>query len=161
MDLGTLSIHQPCNSQQILASSEPWPRTIDDQDPRGHLQTPISSGTSLETSLAGRNLAVAARHPAIDSESSDSESESEDDSCNDDIDNDEWSGENDNIEAALYQAVYPDIDLAAHMISAMYPALALSYRNKIARRRKPHLQLPHCWLGNHNHGTASCATKII
>ncbi|KAE8451706.1 hypothetical protein EG329_003163 [Mollisiaceae sp. DMI_Dod_QoI] len=94
----------------------------------------ISSGEPLSTSSAIGDSNALVRQVTLGSELSDSDSESEDDSGSDDIDNDEWSGANDNIEAAIYQAVYPDIDLAAYLISTMYPALVISYRNKITRK---------------------------
>lgn len=85
------------------------------------------------TPAAGESKALV-RQPNLDSELSDSDSELGEDSDDDDTPNDEWSGANDNIEAALYQAVYPDFKLAAHLISTMYPTIVLSYKKKISNK---------------------------
>jgi hypothetical protein len=137
MDLGTLPDRHACDAQQMPDISEVWPKTINnerDASMEPQCQKLISSGESMSTSSAVGESKALVRQPTLSSELSDSDSESEEDSGNDDIDNDEWSGANDNIEAALYQAVYPDIDLAAHMVSSMYPTLVLSYRKKITRK---------------------------
>ncbi|CZR67828.1 uncharacterized protein PAC_17727 [Phialocephala subalpina] len=103
------STKAPC--QKIVSSSEP---------------------TAMECSDIRKSKSIAP-HSAIDSESSDS-SESEDESDDDDIARDDWSGANDNIEAAIYQSVFPDLKLAAYLISNMYSTIVLSSTKKITRK---------------------------
>jgi len=56
-----------------------------------------------------------------DSDSAASNSESEEDSADDtDGEDDEWSGVNDYFESAILQAVFPDLELAAHLITQLY-----------------------------------------
>jgi hypothetical protein len=93
--------------------------------------------SSIEPLLASQGIGeskVIVRHPTVSIELSDSDSESNEDIEDDDMDDDEWSGVNNNIEDTLYEAVYPDVELAAYMISKMYPTLLLSYEKKIAKK---------------------------
>jgi hypothetical protein len=62
---------------------------------------------------------------------SDSEEESDDEGDDED---DNWSGANDYLETAIYQAVFPDLALAAHLISEMYSMLLLGSSKKISRQ---------------------------
>lgn len=137
MDLGTLQDRRTCGAQQGPNINEVWSTSINkerDVSVEPQLQKLICSSEHLLMSSAlGKSTALIPQ-PTLTSELSDSDSDSEEDSDSDDIDNDEWSGANDNIEAALYEAVFPDIDLAAHMVSTMYPILVLSYRKKITRK---------------------------
>ncbi|KAF8854036.1 hypothetical protein BDZ45DRAFT_51012 [Acephala macrosclerotiorum] len=95
----------------------------------------VSSGEPMVMDfLDGRESKQNTLHPAVDSESSDSSSESEDDSDDDDIARGDWSGANDNIEAAIYQSVFPDQELAAYLISNMYSDIVLSSTKKITRK---------------------------
>lgn len=79
--------------------------------------------------------------PGCDSESTNSNSEYEEDS-DDDIDGDDndWSGANDYIEATILQAVFPDLELAAHLItglySMLYPGSSKSISNKVSSWRE-------------------------
>jgi hypothetical protein len=161
MNLGTLPDRQACDAQQRPGISEALPKTINNErdafiEPQ--FQKLISSGKPFSTSSALGESKALVRQLTLGSELSYSDSESEEDSGNDDNDNDEWSGANDNIEAALYQAVYPDIDLAAHMISTMYPTLVLSYRKKITRKVSSWQEknIITCGIGS---GTASTAKE--
>jgi hypothetical protein len=61
-------------------------------------------------------------HSAKSSNESDDESDEEDYS-----DDDSWSGANDYLETAIYQALFPDVALAAYLISKMY-GMVLSAR---------------------------------
>lgn len=63
--------------------------------------------------------------------SSESEDESDDDDCGDD---DNWSGANDYLETAIYQAVFPDVALAAYLISKMYSMLLLGSSKKVSKK---------------------------
>ncbi|PVH69697.1 hypothetical protein DL98DRAFT_661547 [Cadophora sp. DSE1049] len=112
MDLGTLPDRPLC-------------------DPR-HVSQVVSEAQS-KSPAAGESTALV-RQPTLNSEMSENDSEVEEESDDDDIPNNEWSGANDNIEAALFQAVYPDLKLAAHLISTMYPTIVLSYKNKISSK---------------------------
>ncbi|KAH7317232.1 hypothetical protein BKA65DRAFT_570721 [Rhexocercosporidium sp. MPI-PUGE-AT-0058] len=94
----------------------------------------VDSTKLLHSPLAISESSASIRQPTLKQEVSDSDSESDGDCSLGDIDNDEWSGADDNIEAVLYQAVYPDDELAAHIVSTMYPALLLSYRKSITRK---------------------------
>jgi hypothetical protein len=137
MDLGTLPDRQTCAAQRRLDETNMWPTGIDKERDRSiKPQSPklISSGQRLLMSSACGELKVLTRQPTLAMESIDSDSETEEDSGSDDDNNDEWSGANDNIEAALYEAVYPDVDLAAYMVATMYPSLVLNYRKKITRK---------------------------
>jgi hypothetical protein len=97
-------------------------------------QTLTLSAKYMSTTPAAGESNALTQKPTLDSELSDSDSESEEDSDVDDIPNDEWSGANDNIEAALYQAVYPDLKLAVHLISTMYPTIVLGYKKKLSSK---------------------------
>jgi len=56
-----------------------------------------------------------------DSDSAESNSESDEDSTDEtDSDDDNWSGATDYFETAVLQAVYPDRELAAHLIIQLY-----------------------------------------
>ena len=61
-------------------------------------------------------------------------SESEEDSDDDVEVGDEWSGANDYIEAVIFQAVYPDLDLAAYLISKMYVLILTGSSKRIGRK---------------------------
>ena len=116
--------------------------------PLGEIEEELQSTTGLPSrSSFPQSLAVAMRSsdiedakilsgkPAFDSESTDSSSESEEDS-DDDIEgsNDNWSGANDYVEAAIFQAAFPDLELAAHLISQMYSMLLLGSSKRISRK---------------------------
>jgi len=66
--------------------------------------------------------AILESHSAKSSNESDDESDEEDYS-----DDDSWSGANGYLETAIYQALFPDIALAAYLISKMY-GMVLSAR---------------------------------
>lgn len=160
MELFALVGRRACEAQQMPDISEVTPKTISnkrDASMEPQSQRLISSGEPLPAGSAVEESKALSRQSTLDSEMSDSDSESEEDSGDDDIDNDEWSGANDNIEAALYQAVYPDIDLAAHMVLTMYPTLVLSYRKKITKKVSSWQEknINTCGTGS---GTASTAT---
>ncbi len=137
MDLNTLPGPQTCNSQHVPGISDIGAETMNhEQDPRikPPWQKLVSSAGPMPTSSNDSESKTLIRQSTLDSDPSDSDSDSEEDSDDDDISNDEWSGANDNIEAVLYQAVYPNTDLAAHLIQTMYPMLVLSYTKKITRK---------------------------
>lgn len=75
------------------------------------------------------------RKAAFLSKSTKNSSESEEDSGDDvEGDDDNWSGANDYLEAAIYQAAFPDLALAAHLISEMYSMLLLGSSKKVSRK---------------------------
>src|SRR6185437_3751807 len=95
---------------------------------------PLCDPRGVSMATANEEPKTHTQQETVESELSDSDSDLEEESDDDDTPNDEWSGANDNIEAALYQAVYPDVKLAAHLISTMYPTIVLSYKKRISRK---------------------------
>ncbi|KAL5314287.1 hypothetical protein ACEPPN_018712 [Leptodophora sp. 'Broadleaf-Isolate-01'] len=136
-NFGTLPPMQSCSAQKMPDISNLPPYTTNlGQEASRRSQDPktVDSSKVLHSPLAVRESSASIQKSTLRYELSDSDGDSDDDCSPGDIDNDEWSGADDNIEAALYQAVYPDIDLAAHMVSTMYPTLLQSYRKKITRK---------------------------
>lgn len=79
--------------------------------------------------------------PGSDSDSVESNSESDEDSADEgDGDDDDWSGATDYFETAVLQAVYPDHELAAHLIiqlySMFYPGSSKTISRKISSWRE-------------------------
>lgn len=73
--------------------------------------------------------------PGSDSDSAVSNSESEDESTDGtDGDEDEWSGVNDGFETAILQAVFPDLELAAHLITQLYTMFYPGSSRRISRK---------------------------
>lgn len=116
------------------------------------------SAESMSTTPTAGESKELGRQENSGSDVSDSESESEEDSDDEEIPDGEWSGANDNIEATLYQAVYPDLKLAVHLISTMYPTIVRSYNKKISRKvySWQEKNIATCGTGS---GTASTSTE--
>lgn len=138
MDLGTLPDRPLCDPRHLpLVVSEVQPKPTNSKQASSIVtacQTLSLSAGAMPVALYIAEPKSPEQQPALDSELSDSDSESEEDSDNDDIPNDEWSGANDNIESALYEAVYPDTKLAAHLILTMYQTIVLSNKKRISSK---------------------------
>jgi hypothetical protein len=72
--------------------------------------------------------------PASDADSTESNGDSEEDSDDEsEMDDSDWSGENNYFETAILQAVYPNLELAAHLITQLH-SLLLPGSSKISRK---------------------------
>lgn len=89
------------------------------------IRTPSTRYTSALKKTSGlqytRTQSSCPNSLGSDSDSTDSDGESEEDGADDtDCGDDEWSGINDYFESAILQAVFPDLELAAHLITQLY-----------------------------------------
>lgn len=112
------------DEQQESFSDLPIP-TVSSEAQVNTVKPVHAEGSDKQTSVGG-----------IDTESTGSNSESEEDSEEEsDCDDDGWSGANDYFEAKILNAVYPDLELAAHLIthlhSMFYPGLSKKLSNKV------------------------------
>jgi hypothetical protein len=73
--------------------------------------------------------AILESHSAKSSNESDDESDEEDYS-----DDDSWSCANGYLENAIYQALFPDVALAAYLISKMYDMVRLGSLKKVSKK---------------------------
>jgi hypothetical protein len=87
------------------------------------------SNSDVDHTKALSGKAVLESHCAKSSSESDDKSEEDGDD-----DDDNWSGANDYLETAIYQALFPDVALAAYLISKMSGMVVLGSSKKIAKK---------------------------
>jgi len=120
----------------MIANEGNSPRKLEDFNTGSEIKdqkTQNNTTLALEANIDG-SKAVAGTLGS-DSESSASGSDFEEDSDDDsDFDDDDWSGADNYFEATIFQAVYPNVELAAHLITNLYSMMYPASSSKVSRK---------------------------